>query len=188
MCVERRKETGEVGLDTGIVRRKVLSCHLAFFEQEDRDRKSGVVATCAAEKVTALYIANDSGLPKNVDPAIEIGKVVGHMAALSARRDQLHERSNHHILTMICHHPGDVLDQGPPPVGKLRRVVKLPGRCVPEVEPVGDFECVLSGDGRGEHVNAEIGTCQSALGSSHRKRSSVQTGDGIGRHGDGGPE
>src|SRR5882762_1016200 len=77
MCVERRKETGEVGLDTGIVRRKVLSCHLAFFEQEDRDRKSGVVTTCAAEKVTALYIANDSGLPKNVDPAIEIGEVVG---------------------------------------------------------------------------------------------------------------
>src|SRR3982074_1932190 len=117
MCVERRKEISEVGLDTGIVRRKVLSRHLAFFEPEDRDRKSGVVTSCTAEKVTALDIADDSSFPKSVDPAIEIGEIIGQIAALSARRDQLHERGHHHVLTVICHHPGDVLNQGPPPLG-----------------------------------------------------------------------
>src|SRR5690349_9587668 len=122
MGIERRKEPSKVRLDTGIIRRNLLSCHLAFFEQEDRDRKSGVVTSCAPEKVAALYITDDSGLAKNVDPAIEIGEVIGHMAVLNARRNQLHERSNHHILAMICHHSGDVLDQRPPPVGKLRSI------------------------------------------------------------------
>src|SRR3984893_18582485 len=120
MGVERRKETSEVGLDTGIVRRKVLSRHLAFFEQQDRDRKSGVVTSRPAEKVIALDIADDYSFPKSVDPAIEIGEIIGQMAVLSAWRDQLHERGNHHVLTVICHHPGDVLNQGPTPVGKLR--------------------------------------------------------------------
>ncbi len=125
-----------MGFGARVVRVERRSLHFAALHHECGHYQRRVVSGSPAQKVAAFDHPGRSRLLENLDEAVKPREIVGDRSPRCARRRQVQNRREDHVLPVLADHPRDVPQNLPVAVRAAIEIVIAPQPLFIESEPV----------------------------------------------------